>query len=959
MMVMAPPPPPPPQSSAAMRSSTTNYSQQHSSQPFSASSSSSPWKGTWPSYPTDGLSLLATASTSPGPSATMNDLHKPRSTPIEAMTPSGAFPEIARLLVADDAGHAGGSTAGRGASSKKRKRPRGQNRTSMSRSPSDGTRPQQHILASSSQMRSSPSSSSHRASSPPDDEDDDYHEGANSSDRCEEEDDEDEDDEDEDEEGGETEVEAEEAPIDWSTIDPNVFFQTFLNDAVPSASTSQQGPRRPQQQQQQHRQQVKVMQQEQGAVDGMQPIQNQPMDSSSFAPAYTPNGSLAAYQPNPSYPSTPYSASNTPAASVPNYGSAIDLLTTVLGSGQEVPPEILSLILSSIAPSLGYQPHAGTPSQWPSTSGVDDLVPLLRDLIEKQQAALDAQTQRPSQQQQVQQVQQRQPSQQQQQSSSSIHAGNSNQFQNQFQTNDNDWTLPFVSLSTPAEDDEDDEVNDPSWDPRKAGDQVVAASSSNGVPAAGQSASGEGSAGRAALDGVVQRFLMGSSPYANGAEQQQQQPSPFQDSTSDRGGRSPRVDPSAVINASAPPSASGVGPSSSITQRRSRVQAAEADGGGEGAQHSTRDRVRRNASPPEQARRRGERSSSLEEGDHSESLRHVGSQRRVAPSWRRNAQRDDDSEDFDSDEDEDDANSKADGRSADEDNTVVTDQTVVAKRSNRGRKPIYRDEESRKAARLEKNRLYQKEYRDKKRAEKAEAEASATAAAGASTSRGAAARSAKNGSRSAVHSGSNGPAAHRTTQSSVAGTHSNNGVLRDQFNAGISSSGPASATLERLVTELQAETRLLRAEMESLRRENVDLRVRMELQRSRGSGGNGSGGQSKRHRRKNARGKDDDHDHDDEEGESEMSEVERYRRGGGRQKDKDASRRTRENGVGGRRKERRRGYDRHADSEEDDESSNGRGHRANSLDNDEDDEDDDLARRVASSSNRFGRTSRR
>lgn len=333
--------------------------------------------------------------------------------PIEALTPSTAFQEIAHLYSSP-----AGKAAPQGAQSRRVALDNAHDSAEEEDDDEDNDE-EEHDHDSSEREEG--------------EEEEDGSEDVDDDGEEEEEEDDDVEDEGEERQEGEAIEVAEEPPIDWESVDATAFFNLYFNTNngadTSSSSRTQLKPPTP-------------------------------------APAFSPNGSaIPQAHPQPQPPlqaaweqpafataTSPYASAPTPQ---PDYGAAIDLLTTVLGSGQEVPPEVLTMIFSSIQTSLGYGP-ATTPSgsglgeRGASSGSVDSLVPILRDLIEKQS-------------QQQQRLQQRQAQQQQQQQLAAATPPG------QAVTALSDWQSLFPSLvpgqSINLDDEEDDEDNDPSYVP--------------------------------------------------------------------------------------------------------------------------------------------------------------------------------------------------------------------------------------------------------------------------------------------------------------------------------------------------------------------------------------------------------------------------------------------------------------------------------------------------------------
>lgn len=300
--------------------------------------------------------------------------------------------------------------------------------------------------------------------------DDEYGENDNdgeveSEDDDDEDDDEEEEDDDEEEEEDDSsssvDAEEEEPPIDWNAFDADAFVRMWLNpkknigadpgstsegrdlssapgDASQSWNNQHLLPAQPA---------LSAQQPQQQSMQSMSSPLNfnhAPTSANAASPSFRPTASTPQYYhshpqqlQHPSLPHHLPTPADTAATPAPNYDSAIEILTKVLGEGQEVPTEILAMILQSIAPSLGYQPP--TPSQQP---GIESLVPILRGLIEKT-GGTGAQQQQ------------------------------ANQF-NMAQSTQ--WTVPPVAgpsqnaarLSATPDEEDDDEEDDPSYDPLSA-----------------------------------------------------------------------------------------------------------------------------------------------------------------------------------------------------------------------------------------------------------------------------------------------------------------------------------------------------------------------------------------------------------------------------------------------------------------------------------------------------------
>lgn len=645
--------------------------------------------------------------------------------------------------------------------------------------------------------------------------------------------DEDEDDEDEDEDGDEDLVE-EEAPIDWSAIDANAFFQNWL---LPGGMGEQQE----------------------------QPPSGQQMTSANFGTSlppqqmYTPNGSVA---PVPHIPHGHQQQSqqhqqqqehSAPAAS-PNLSAAIEILTKVLGEGQEVPSQVLEMLLQSVAPTLGYQPP--TPSQEP---GIDSLVPILKDLIKKQQ-----------QQEQQQQMlnesanlggnpvgggQQPWPSVIPQPRTSAV---GPSPMPNVSYSSMTPHHQPFnwIPLATPADDDEeDDEDKDPSYNP-------TTLTGALGI--------------QDALQEQMSQYL--NSPFAvtpTGATSNRPSPLPQPVSMpppnhasattsvrssprkaqglhrrlsagSGSGKQSAATTARTGIHSAGPVSPSPatesrLGPRAEARQRASENLRAENEadtswsaGGGGATGSKSKKRGRADTHDSEDERR--------EPGHHQNDTPPRRSTARQADKPRPSKSSSKRSARGRNEEDEEgDAFTHSPSRSASPSRFSLDGRTdsptpsPVKKPSNAGRKPIFDTEEERKAKRAEQNRLYQQEYRARKRAEKdkrADRRAGAPLAVTASaTIKGRPTTAAASAGQN--KGGQNGNSKSVPKSASSATALGDAARLREDYEE-----------VREENAELKGEQRLLRAEMERLRRENVELRVEVEVSRRLALGGGSNGNNS-------------------------------------------------------------------------------------------------------------------
>lgn len=671
------------------------------------------------------LFLLAAASSHHSPASSdmaTSLLAAPGAPPLyDAMTPSSAFPEIGNLL----------STP----------------RSNLERPPP----PPPWISApdSGASRRSQPqgssvwpqaASSEHPASSP-------LHSASGSEgssrggegDASEEDDGEDDDDDEDDDE----DLAAEEQPIDWSSIDADTFFQNFLSGPGTdwaSVAAKTQAPRSKDKSAQQRKQEL--------------PSSNLGSTSISFgqnSPQVTAESPSQAQAQRTSlaYATSPYSLAGTPAQTpAPNYGSAIDLLTTVLGSGQEVPSEILSLILSSIAPTLGYQVTSpivadSAPGADVASGGVDSLVPILRELIEKQQRHQQ------SRQQSGHLASTREPSQLLDISDSKA-------------PKEDQWhgTSVPLALTTPAEEDEDDdEVNDPSYDPQ-LGDEWLAAAAETFRKAMSQTGPSPAHALNeqvATIDDFVHSPLV-TDDRVTAVEKQ----------------TSPNVnlaDRSVLV---ATPTIHQPG---TDTTTASKAKHDTLPHGGDSGRGKGRSSVTR---PSRQGQDEAQNSTSTPSADMA-----------VATSDRQNPV-----------------------RQGSERSSPINMRSV---RSNRGRKPLYADDASRKAARAEANRAYQREWRQRRKKEMEEVKNTSQEEESTKSD----SRRAKSTTRPQNYGGQ---VARSTKGKSTAESGSSTrGEITAAEGDGVSMGARRGADL------INMENRLLREEVERLRQENIELRVEMEM----------------------------------------------------------------------------------------------------------------------------------
>jgi hypothetical protein len=637
-----------------------------------------------------------------------------------------------------------------------------------------------------------------------------------------------EDDEDEDEDGDEDLVE-EEAPIDWSAIDANAFFQNWL---LPGGMGEQQ------------EQQPQSQQQMAPANFGASMLPQQ---------MYTPNGSVAPadhvlynHQQQSQQQQQEQQTQSGPAAS-PNLSAAIEILTKVLGEGQEVPSQVLEMLLQSVAPTLGYQPP--TPSQEP---GIDSLVPILKDLIKKQQQQEQQQMQNES-----------------ARGGSSIGDGGNQSWSsviphprtsavgpspmpNVSYSSMTPQNQPFswVPLATPADDDEeDDEDKDPSYNPTMLTGAL-------GI--------------QDALQEQMSQYL--NSPFAvtpTGATSNRPSPLPqpmsLPPSHSAAATTSVRSSPRKAQAVHRRPSAgSGVGKQSAATTARTGINAAgpvspspasesqlgpraearlkaskdvrneneagpfRGARGGVGTGSKSKKRSRADTYDSEEERRQPVREISRDDPDGTPP-RHGMARERNKPrasnaSSRRGARGHIEQEEEGDDLSLSPSRSPSASRSSPNGRADSPTPSPVKKPSNAGRKPIFDTEEERKAQRAKQNRLYQQEYRARKRAEKdvtADRRAGASAAAPASaTGKGKTSAAGSTAGQGKGHNTSNGNSKSAPKSASSATALEDAARLREEY-----------GDLREENAELKAEQRLLRAEMERLRRENVELRVEVEVSR--------------------------------------------------------------------------------------------------------------------------------
>ncbi|CAO1624029.1 unnamed protein product [Parajaminaea phylloscopi] len=701
------------------------------------------------------LNILAAASShhsdsSPPRSAAVMSAASPMPLrPLEAMTPSTAFPDIMNIVSDNGMGSVGTPAWLQVPPSALMAQSTPSSSTDrIFRSPVPLARPSQNHT---SVGKEKSAEKSRHGSADEEDLDEDEEEDDDDDDE-DDDDDDDDDDEEYDEDGSEAEdLEAEASPIDWNTIDADTFFQNFLSapgmDWTTAAAKSQ-GPRRAGQQQLSR----------QKRVENQVPASTSQTPSAIVAPSPSePLPSLSAY------PLSPHSVVGTPG---PNYDSAIDLLTTVLGSGQDVPPEILTSILSSIAPALGYQPSdtlshgATTPSQRPQATGdVDSLVPILRALIEKQQ-------------------QQRQKS----------NAESMRSIEPMAQPVDPAAQFiqpPPVSCIQPGvEEDEDDEINDPSYEPSQHGDNWLTAATATSAIGAGSSPV-YGANDAAEFQRSVQMFL--HSPTGG-----QDAISPLQSADS----RNQEIDSQRRLKR-----ARVVGEGSGVSIGRQQAQSTQA----------LSSRASRSTEKEQSSNGHDEKAASFR--DVVDRRASLGTSKELTAGG---------------------ASSEP-TRAAGTEGGAGASRTAASQRpvgtSTRGRKPIYKDEASRKAARLEANRIYQKEWRQRrKEAKQLQAGNERAEDDGRAGDRQAGFRATPEHEREGSSHATQKSRDRSALQPRQDQSHSTRETGQKKRPS------PCSRSESRAADEgcdsselLTVENRLLKAEIERLRKENVSLRVELEM----------------------------------------------------------------------------------------------------------------------------------